>query len=57
MQAPSPLARASVVWDFVVMKFTGHSDYKSMKPYIDVAMSTKSDAMKKIAESWERDGM
>ena len=29
----------------VVMKWTGHSDYKSMKPYIDVAMSTKSDAM------------
>ena len=26
-------------------------------PYIDVAMSTKSDAMKKIAERWERDGM
>ncbi len=29
----------------------------SMKNYIDVAMSTKSDAMKKIAERWERDGM
>ena len=26
----------------------------SMKNYIDVAMSTKSDAMKKIAERWER---
>ena len=21
----------------VVMKFTGHADYKSMKPYIDIA--------------------
>ena len=41
----------------VVMKWTGHSDYKSMKPYIDVAMSTKSDAMAKIAAAWERDGM
>lgn len=30
----------------VVMKWTGHSDYKSMKPYIDVADSTKMEAMK-----------
>lgn len=30
----------------VVMKWTGHSDYKSMKPYIDVADSIKSEAMK-----------
>jgi len=37
------------------MKWTGHSDYKSMKPYIDIAMSTKSDSMRKIAESWERE--
>ena len=29
----------------VVMKFTGHSDYKSMKPYIDVADSAKAEAM------------
>ena len=35
------------------MKWTGHSDYKSMKPYIDIAGRTKSDAMKKIAASWE----
>ena len=27
------------------MKFTGHADYKSMKPYIDIATRTKSDAM------------
>ena len=30
----------------VVMKWTGHSDYNSMKPYIDIADSTKSQAMK-----------
>ena len=29
----------------VVMKYTGHCDYKSMKPYIDIATRTKSDAM------------
>lgn len=29
----------------VVMKWTGHSDYKTMKPYIDVADSTKQMAM------------
>ena len=37
------------------MKWTGHSDYKSMKPYIDIATRTKSDAMKKIADSWEQE--
>ena len=29
----------------VVMKFTGHADYKSMKPYIDIAERAKTDAM------------
>lgn len=29
----------------VVMKWTGHSDYKAMKPYIDIADSIKVDAM------------
>ncbi len=29
----------------VVMKWTGHSDYKSMKPYIDVADSVKRESM------------
>lgn len=29
----------------VVMKWTGHSDYKSMKPYIDVTSETKAKAM------------
>jgi hypothetical protein len=32
----------------VVMKWTGHSDYKAMKPYIDVADEIKSEAMKKF---------
>ena len=31
----------------VVMKFTGHADYKSMKPYIDIAEKAKTDAMEK----------
>ncbi|WP_278671689.1 site-specific integrase [Alistipes indistinctus] len=30
----------------VVMKWTGHSDYKAMKPYIDIADSAKVEAMK-----------
>lgn len=29
----------------IVMKWTGHSDYKSMKPYIDIADKAKKDAM------------
>ena len=29
----------------VVMKFTGHADYKSMKTYIDIAEKGKTDAM------------
>lgn len=35
----------------VVMKWTGHCDYKSMKPYIDIAGKTKSDAMNTFANS------
>lgn len=30
----------------VVMKWTGHSDYKAMQPYIDIADSAKAEAMK-----------
>ena len=30
----------------VVMKWTGHSDYKAMKPYIAVADKVKAEAMK-----------
>ena len=29
----------------VVMKWTGHSDYKAMKPYIDIADDIKAAAM------------
>ena len=32
----------------VVMKWTGHSDYKTMKHYIDVADETKANAMAKF---------
>ena len=32
----------------IVMKWTGHSDYKSMKPYIDIADNIKVNAMKKF---------
>lgn len=32
----------------IVMKWTGHSDYKAMKPYIDIANSAKAKAMKKF---------
>ena len=32
----------------VVMKWTGHSDYKAMKPYIDIADDIKVSAMEKF---------
>jgi integrase len=32
----------------IVMKWTGHSDYKSMKPYIDIADEMKASAMDKF---------
>ena len=32
----------------VVMKWTGHSDYKAMKPYIDIADDIKANAMRKF---------
>lgn len=34
----------------IVMQWTGHSDYKAMKPYIDVADSEKRNAMNKFNE-------
>lgn len=34
----------------VVMKWTGHSDYKAMKPYIDVTDAARLDAMHKFDE-------
>lgn len=32
----------------VVMKWTGHSDYKAMKPYIDIADNIKANAMSRF---------
>lgn len=32
----------------VIMKWTGHSDYKAMKPYIDIADETKAQAMERF---------
>lgn len=32
----------------IVMKWTGHSDYKSMKPYIDIVDSIKAESMAKF---------
>lgn len=32
----------------VVMKWTGHSDYKAMKPYIDIADTVKAREMTKM---------
>ena len=32
----------------VVMKWTGHNDYKAMKPYIDIADNIKADAMSRF---------
>lgn len=34
----------------IVMKWTGHSDYKSMKPYIDVTNTAKAEAMRMFDE-------
>ena len=32
----------------IVMKWTGHSDYKAMKPYIDITGSIKASEMSKM---------
>ena len=32
----------------IVMKWTGHSDYKTMKPYIDIVDSIKASSMTKF---------
>lgn len=34
----------------IVMKWTGHSDYKAMRPYIDIADTAKAKAMAKFDE-------
>ncbi|MBR1501741.1 MAG: hypothetical protein IJ616_07230 [Bacteroidales bacterium] len=38
----------------VVMKWTGHSDYQAMKPYIAIAEKTKADAMKLFDEELKK---
>lgn len=38
-------ALASGIPPQVVMKWTGHSDYKAMKPYIEIAEKTKAEQM------------
>lgn len=38
----------------VVMKWTGHSDYKAMKPYIDVAENVRIKAMDKFDKAFEK---
>lgn len=35
----------------VVMKWTGHSDYQAMKPYIEIAEKTKADDMKTFEDA------
>ena len=32
----------------VVMKWTGHADYKAMRPYIDIVDSIKAESMTKF---------
>jgi len=34
----------------VVMKWTGHNDYKAMKPYIDIADDIRANAMDKFSQ-------
>ena len=38
----------------VVMKFTGHCDYKSMKPYIDITEDAKKDAIRKMEAAFRK---
>ena len=38
----------------VVMKFTGHSDYKSMKPYIDITEDAKREAIKVMEKAFNK---
>ena len=38
----------------VVMKWTGHSDYQAMKPYIAIAEKTKADAKTLLDEELKK---
>lgn len=46
------LAIAAGIPPSVIMKFTGHSDYNTMRPYIDVSEKTKIEAMKIYSEQF-----
>ena len=48
-------ALASGIPPQVVMKWTGHSDYQAMKPYIEIAEKTKADAMKLFETELEKE--
>ena len=37
----------------VVMKFTGHANYKSMKPYIDFTEKAKADAISLMEKAFD----
>ncbi|MGM9748373.1 MAG: site-specific integrase, partial [Candidatus Cryptobacteroides sp.] len=39
----------------IVMKWTGHSDYKAMRPYIDVAGQDCAKAMKKLFRNFDEE--
>ena len=47
------LALSSGIPPQVVMKWTGHSDYKAMRPYIDITGRAKSEAMDVFSNSLE----
>lgn len=47
-------ALAAGVPPVVVMRWTGHSDYKSMRPYIEIASEEKTAAMQLINQSLEK---
>ncbi len=47
-------ALASGIPPQVIMKWTGHADYKTMKPYIDIAEKTKAAAMNLFDENLKK---
>lgn len=47
-------ARSSGIPPQAVMKWTGHSDYQAMRPYIAIAEKTKADVMKLFEQEMEK---
>lgn len=41
----------------IIMKWTGHSDYKAMKPYIEIAAGTREQAMKEFESNLAKKNM